>query len=272
MRQALRWAARISGWALFAAVAISFFYNGIAAPETRGPSLTGLVAVFSVALAHRLSLKATAPEKILPLAFVPPLLTGLGYGLWAWLLAPPPFTGPLTPANDPTPAFACPDRPRPGDLTIALGTNRVLARGQGPFIPLMAQDCSGPMLFRGPRGLSVKAFGYNWDNDIAYVVRDNRLDAALVPGLHMRRPDAHTVMLLDRFDQEVIYVRYLNPGAVRLRGRFLCGERPQVVVKDDRVLVGGIRVSGVMFGQHRTRGHACGVTTGAEPGLVVTGR
>ena len=140
---------------------------------------------------------------------------------------------------------------------IALGTNRVIASGAGPFTPLQANDCPTVKLIRRGNGLVVEGFGYDNTNSLAYSIRDTRLDMVMVPGLRARRPDPSSFVLADSFNQEVIHVRYLNPGAVRIRGRFLCGANSQVVVQDEGIWVGGLRLRGVQIGQRLTRGRVC---------------
>ena len=81
-----------------------------------------------------------------------------------------------------------------------------------------------------------------------------------------------TFVLLDRFDKEVLYVRYLNSHAVRIRGRFLCGSAPQAVIRDDAVLVGGVRIGGVFVGQHVGKGHVCATIKAGAPGIAVIAR
>ncbi|HKY19150.1 MAG TPA: hypothetical protein VJL82_09470 [Rhizomicrobium sp.] len=86
------------------------------------------------------------------------------------------------------------------------------------------------------------------------------------------RPDPHSIVVLDRFDKEVLYVRYLNPNAVRIRGRFLCGTAPQAVIRDDVIWVGGVRIGGVFLGQRPAAGHVCATVEAGVPGIAITAR
>ena len=65
-----------------------------------------------------------------------------------------------------------------------------------------------------------------------------------MPGdyLHVDRPDSSSLGVYDRWENEILYVRHLNPGAVRLRGRFLCGDYPRVSVNNASVTVGYARL------------------------------
>jgi hypothetical protein len=144
----------------------------------------------------------------------------------------------------------------------------VVAKGAGPHRPFMTHFCPGPILTRTPKGLMVDAFGYDWANDLVYMIRDNRLDYLMVAGLTLHRPDRSTLELLDRFGEPIVYVRYLNPNAVRIRGRWLCNEEEQLLIHDGGVRMGGVRISGVMFGTHPVPGNKCArVTSPKDNGI-----
>ncbi len=250
--------------ALYALVALSLFYKGLMNPDTRDPALVGFAAALCLPLGYELARRGADPDQLIQWVGGP----FLGFCLlilgWHVLLPPPPPpSGALLPAGEPSPATTC--GARPGELVMAFGTDRVIGSGNGPFTPFASASCTGPRLTRTARGLMVDAFGYDWYNDISYGVRDNAVTDLWAPGLHARRPDPHTFVVLDRFEHEVLYVHYLNRDAVRIRGRFLCGEEPQSVITDDHILVGGVRISGVIFGQHATAGHVCARLTPAMP-------
>ena len=88
-------------------------------------------------------------------------------------------------------------------------------------------------------------------------------------GLRALRPDRSTFLLLDRFDKEVLYVRYLNRNAVRIRGRFICGQAPQAIIRDDTILTGGVRIRGVFVGQRLAKGNRCATIKGGEYGIAI---
>jgi len=198
------------------------------------------------------------------------LVVGASYLLWRQLQPPAP-SGALVAADDPTPA-GCGDTPGPGDLLMAFGTDRVLGKGPGPFTPILVDDCVALKLLRRDDGLMIQSFGYAYTEDIAFHVMDNVFEPDIALKMRMLRPDRSTFVLLDRFDKEVLYVRYLNPQAVRIRGRFLCGNAPQAVIRDDAILVGGVRLNGVFVGQHAARGHACASIKAGGYGVAIGSR
>jgi len=196
---------------------------------------------------------------------------GGSYLLWRQI-QPPATAGPLIAADDPSPPPGCEEKPQADDLLMMFGTNRVLGKGPGPFTPLLVDDCVVLRLLRQDGGLMIQAFGYAETEDIAFHILDNVYEPDTALKLRPSRPDRSTFQLLDRFGKEVLYVRYLNPHAVRIRGRFLCGRGPQAVVRDDAVLVGGVRLNGVFIGQHATKGHVCATIKAGEHGIAITGK
>lgn len=252
------WAAlrRWTGIAGYTLLMLLLFHKNLTVPETRGIALVGFAAAMSLAVGYELSMRGWG-DWALPAVLIIPVIVGGGYGFWQFLTRPVPPTGPLLAANEPTPPSVCREKAQGDDLVIALGTNRVIASGPGPFTPLLANACPTVKLVRRGKGLVVEGFGYDNTNSLAYSIRETRLDMVMVPGLRARRPDPSTFVLADSFNQDVIHVRYLNPGAVRIRGRFLCGANSQVVVRDEGIWVGGLRLRGVQIGQRPTRGRVC---------------
>jgi hypothetical protein len=154
---------------------------------------------------------------------------------------------------------------------MAFGPNRMVGTGPGPFTPIKVADCTVMALRRVGSGLMVRAFFYDWNNDVAFIVKDNIYAPTMPLSLRPFRPDPHTIVVLDRFDKEVLYVRYLNPNAVRIRGRFLCGEAPQAVIRDDVIMVGGVRIGGVFLRQRVAKAHACATLKSGADGIAVNG-
>jgi hypothetical protein len=246
----------------------AFLSGGVLFP-LRPVVVMAAATALGMLVAFELLLREAPQGRILGAVLLIDLVVGGSYLLWRQLQPPVP-SGPLIAAADPSPPPGCEERLEPGDLLMAFGTNRVLGKGPGPFTPLLADDCVALKLSRRDGGLMIQAFGYAESEDIAFHIMDNIYEADIPLKLRALRPDRSTFLLLDRFDKEVLYVRYLNPHAVRIRGRFLCGGAPQAIVRDDTVLVGGVRINGVFIGQHPTKGHVCvRIKTGGY-GIAIT--
>lgn len=231
-------------------------------------AVLAVLMLVSLLVTYELSIRG-APMEWVAGASAAILAVGLGsYGLWH-VTRPPAPSGPLLPASDPTPATSCRESVGPHDLVMIAARNRLVGQGPGPFHVLAVGDCPVLSLRRAGGGLMVNATFYDWTDDIAFRVADNVFEPLMPLQLRAFRPDPHTLVILDRFDQEVLYVRFLNPHALRLRGRFLCGEQPQAVIRDGTVLMGGVRIGGIFFGQHPDRTKICAVTRAGQPGLFL---
>jgi hypothetical protein len=247
------------------------FLSGGSLLTIQGPAILAMATALSLLAAYELSIRDA------PAGWVLGWVAGIigagaaGYAVWLYTRPPEP-TGPLLAANDPMPPMTCRGTPAAGDLVMALGTDRMIGKGPGPFSPLTVDDCMVMSLRREKGGLMIRAFFYDWNNDIAFSVMDNVYEPSMPLALRPFRPDPYSYVLLDRFDKEVLYVRYLNRNAVRIRGRFLCGTQPQAIIHDDEVLVGGIRIGGVFLGQRPTHGRVCATQHAGEPGIRIQGR
>ena len=265
---------RSRGTALRALACVLLFWSFLAG-KALFPLQPAVVLAFATLLglfvALELLLRGTSQTWILGSILLIDAVVGSGYLVWRQVQPPVP-TGALIAANDPTPPGCGDDKPQGDDLLMAFGTDRALGKGPGPFAPILVDDCVALRLLRKDGGLMIQAFGYAYTQDIAFHVMDNIYEPDIALKMRALRPDRSTFVLLDRFDKEVLYVRYLNPHAVRVRGRFLCGEAPQAVIHDDAILLGGVRIGGVFLRQHVGKGHVCAIVKANTPGIQVTQR
>ncbi len=244
------------------------FLAGASPLRLQAQNILALVTATAVLVAYELSIREVAMEWVAGAVLSILWLGGLGYAAWHFTRPPEP-TGPLLPAGDPTPPTACRDAVGPNDIVMIAAESRLVGKGPGPFHVLTVDDCPVLRLARVGKGLVVDATFYNWSNDIAFRVAGNVYEPETQLQLTQYRPDPHTMVILDRFDQEVLYLRFLNPHALRIRGRFLCGEQPQAVIRDHAVLMGGVRIGGIFFGQRQDRRQTCATTRAGQPGLML---
>jgi len=254
----------------FTALLVLGFFSGSSFLSFGLAAVLGTSCTLAVLLGYELAIRDASSRWIAGCIVALVGTSLVGYG--AWLATRPPTpTGPLLPASEPTPNTACVEKFGPEGLVMAFGTDRAVGSGPGPFQPITVGECSVMALRRVGPGVMIKAFFYDWNGDVAFAVNDNKYEPTLPLQLRQFRPDPHTFVILDRFDKEVLYVRFLNPNAVRIRGRFLCGEAPQAVIHDDAILVGGIRLNGVFLGQRPAKGHICATIRRGDHGVVIKG-
>jgi hypothetical protein len=246
------------------------FLSGGSFLSLRGPAVLATATALSLLAAYELTLREVEPGWVLGCILGIQTVMGGGYLVWRSFQPPPP-TGALMAADEPSPPPGCHEVPGRDDLMMLFGTDRVIGQGPGPFLPLVVDDCVVLNLTRRGGGLMVQAFGYDWSDSIVFRVINNVYEPVESLQLRAFRPDRSTFVLLDRFDKEVLYVRYLNRGAVRIRGRFLCGEQPQLVIHDDVIWVGGVRIGGAYFGQRPTKGHVCVRIKSGGTGITIPG-
>lgn len=216
---------------------LAYNWNFLAWPMHRVMALTVLATVFSFAWFYELTMRDAPMEWVL--AGVLAILGGavlLWLGL-TWLDRPlPNDAAALIPAGERLDAQGC--AAPPGALTALVGPDRIVHAGRGAFTPFKVGGCAGPRLTVTPTGLVVDDFGYDGDGSVAFRIRHNLFDLIQGDYLHSHRPDRSTLGLYDEWENEILYVRYLAPGAVRIRGRFLCGDHPPVTIANSAVTVG----------------------------------
>jgi hypothetical protein len=250
-------------------VAWLFTVGSYSAPINMEAALA-LSVMLSLLVTYELCVRDVRPEWVLGALFCP-LAVILG-AYWVWLsFQPPPPSGALVPAGEPTPPLRCSEKPGAHDLVVTFGTDTVIAKGPGAFTPVVVDDCPALSLVRRAGRLMIQSFGYDANGNILFRIKDNVYQALDMAELRVFRPDPSTFVLLNRYDREVIYVRYLNENAVRIRGHFLCGDAPQAILNDDKILAGGFMLRGAVFGAHATAGHVCAVTDARQPFGILIG-
>jgi hypothetical protein len=255
---------------MFCVLVVWAFLTGTSLLSLRWPGVLAIATVFSLLASFELAKREAPP--VWALASLLLIQAGVNGGYFLWrAVQPPEPSGPLIAAHDPSPPPGCDEKPQSGDLLMLFGPDQAVGKGKGPFMPFMVDDCVALKLVRRDGGLMIQAFGYAFSEDIAFHVMDNVYEPDIPLKMRAFRPDASTFVLLDRFDTEVLYVRYLNPGAVRIRGRFLCGNGPQAVVRDEAIFVGGVRINGVYIGQRPAKGHLCATIQSGAHGIAIAG-
>jgi hypothetical protein len=214
----------------------------LAWPAHRVMALMVMAAVFSFAWFYELTMRDAPMGWVLTGVLT---IIGGAVVLWAGLTLfarpLPDDAAPLMAAGDTLDMQGCAVPPRA--LTVAVGADRITSRGRGPFVPFTVSGCAGPSLVVTPQGLVVSDFGYDGDGSVAFTLRHNLFQRLMGDWLHLHRPDRSTLGIYDQWENEILYVRYLGAATVRVRGRFLCGEYPPVVVKGASVTVGDSRHS-----------------------------
>jgi hypothetical protein len=214
----------------------------LAWPTHRVMALLVMAAVFSFAWFYEMTIRDAPMGSVL--AGVVAIMGGaivLWLGLTFFVHPLPNDSTPLVPAGEKLDAGSC--DVRAGAMTVAVGADRLIEGSRGVFTPFRVSGCPGPSFSVSSQGLVVDDFGYDGDGSVIFKIRHNLFDLMLGDYLHVHRPDRSTLGIYDQWENEILYIRYLNPVAIRVRGRFLCGDYPPVTVSNRSVTVGYTRFS-----------------------------
>lgn len=176
-------------------------------------------------------------------------LIGTAY-LWQTQFAETETSGVLRPANDPTPPNACGEVPKEA-LLLVLGTSGAWSK-EFPHTVLRVAGQDLLWIDRKKGGITVSAKIFSSDSKIVAELEDNEFH--LNPGNHFRRkrPDRHTLIVYDQHGRQVLYVRHINPTAIKLLGVFHGPSGVTVKIEEERLLLPrGNVFKGYCFGANK---------------------
>lgn len=158
----------------------------------------------------------------------------------------------LIPADDPNPPNPC-DSPPPSDaLIIYLGNSVVYARAEKfPYTILKIGEEHALTMNKTDKGtISLNATVRTSDGRIVATIQENKFH--INPNNYFRKEsDSHTLTVYGQEGQRVLYVRYLNPSAIKVLGIFNHpdgGQHPAVLVEEEEMKVGNAIFSRNCFG------------------------
>lgn len=183
-------------------------------------------------------------------------------GVLIYFLVPrvtePPIVGWLQPANDPAPPNGCDgisdaQRPKNRPLVI-LGTFGVYPAKSGSYTPMHIGSCAPITIEQGPLGVAISADIFSpAGHAVGHIRKDNGYEITGTQGLVVEK-DLHTVVVHDAERNEVLYMRYVNPQAIHLRGIFSC---PTQTIPDGALVIAN--APSLTFPGHNTVGTGCDV-------------
>src|SRR5215469_15032771 len=171
----------------------------LAWPMHRIMALLVMTAVFSFAWFYELTMRDAPQGRVLAGVLI--IMGGAGLlwlGLTLFTHPLPNDSAPLVPAGESLEAQSC--VAPAGSLMVAVGADRIISRGRGPFTPLKISGCSGPAFTVTPQGLVLDDFGYDGDGSVIFKIRHNRYDLMLGDYLHVHRPDRSTLGVYDEWE------------------------------------------------------------------------
>jgi hypothetical protein len=149
------------------------------------------------------------------------------------------YHGWLLPANDPVPKTACTPQ---GDDAHNMGWFFVTLAGGGVYThtdkldAITIGDHPTIRMERGPQGLLVDVDMLNANGALLVRIEKNEWRVIPTQAAYVRRPDRSTLVAYDLSGREMLWLRYMNPGLIKIRGTFYkVGDPTPIVVSDDAI-------------------------------------
>ncbi len=162
----------------------------------------------------------------------------------------PPIRGLLIPANDPSPPHNCRQPPN-AHKTIYFGTGVATMSDEMNAFGLITM--AGEEVFsleNTPTGILINATLRNKSGNVVATIEKNVFNSKSTFEYEATNPDQHSLLVLDSNNQIVLYVRYLNPQAIKILGTFYHPKRPlPVVMEENSLSIGSMSMKTFCIGE-----------------------
>ncbi len=164
-------------------------------------------------------------------------------GITNAVVPPPPDVetgGTLQPGNDRTPSNGCDGTPIDADaVKVLVGNNATALNGLGRMTALKVGNCPVFGVERTLQGVSPVVDLFDSDGKHIAAISGGSFHA-FSGGAHLvdRRGDLGTLTISDTAGKELLFVKFLNPTTIQIRGIFGCPGHAPVIVKENQPIVG----------------------------------
>lgn len=100
-------------------------------------------------------------------------------------------------------------------------------------------------------GIAIFAKMFSEDGRIVAELKENQFHVNPNNYFRIERPNDHSLIVYDQRGQQALNVEFLNRFAIKLLGRFYFPPRPPIIIEEERMSYGGIRMSNNTFGENR---------------------
>ncbi|NOT21311.1 MAG: hypothetical protein HOP22_01105 [Nitrospiraceae bacterium] len=146
-------------------------------------------------------------------------------------------SGVLRPANESTPKTECDQIPKEA-LILVLGTSAsYTTASHHTFLQVAGENLLS--IDRQEGGITISATLYSRDLKVVAKIRDNEFEVNPSSYFQREASGRHTLVVSDHQGQRVLYVRHINPSAVKILGKFHTA-KGVVQIDDDVMLVPGM--------------------------------
>jgi len=118
-------------------------------------------------------------------------------------------------------------------VLLVVGDSGAISTQQGKTPAVQIGDCQLLRMQHGPKGLLVDADVFSQSGILIARIQNNEFHLVAGQYSYSERPDRHTLAVYDQQGRELLWVRYLNPKVVKIRGVFSCPNYSPSVIFDD---------------------------------------
>jgi len=100
-------------------------------------------------------------------------------------------------------------------------------------------------------GIVIFAKMFSEDGRIVAELKQNHFHVNPNNYFRIERPNDHSLIVYDQRGQQALNVEFLNRFAIKLLGRFYFPPRPPIIIEEEWMSYGGMRMSNNTFGENR---------------------
>lgn len=104
---------------------------------------------------------------------------------------------------------------------------------------------------KSKEGIAIFAKLFSEDGRIVAELKDNQFYVNPNNYFRIERPNDHALIVYDQRGQQALNVEFLNPFAIKLLGKFYFPHRQPIIIEEEWMSYGGIRMSNNIFGGNR---------------------
>jgi len=149
--------------------------------------------------------------------------------------APEPWRGWLQAGNAPTPANPCGVDVPANEILGLIGDNAAFVRQKSQIAPVGIFQCRPVLLEKTPNGIKIQAAVYDMGGKYLGRIHNSGYDIEKTEGLVVEHSgDLTRLIVHNGTGDELLYIDYVNPQVVRIRGVFACPPHRTIVTVTDR--------------------------------------
>ena len=100
-------------------------------------------------------------------------------------------------------------------------------------------------------GIAIYAKLFSEDGRIVAELKNNEFYVNPNNYFRIERPNQHALIVYDQSGQQALNVEFLNPSAIKLLGKFYFPSRPPIIIEEEWMSYGGVKMSNNTFGENK---------------------